>query len=174
MDILISSNLERLLYTLLGTEKCRHYMEALSKCGEYRLSTEDFQLIKEHFVGYYTTEEETKATIRTLFEDEKYLSDTHTSVAITAARKFMREGEIPRKMLTVSTASPYKFASDVLLSLGKIPEADATEILCELYEYSGVEIPLPLSDLCDKEIRFAQIIGRTEMEDAVLAFALGN
>ena len=174
MDILISSNLERLLYLLFGSQRCHEYMTALQEHGEYRLYDEDFERIKEHFVGYYTTEEETKSTIRTLFEDEKYLSDTHTSVAITAARKYMREGEIQRKMLTVSTASPYKFASDVLLSLGQRTESDSVDVLSELSEFSGAPIPVPLSELRGKEVRFSEVISKADMEKSILAFASGK
>ena len=171
MDILISSNLERLLYLTLGTEKCRKYMLQLAECGEYRLCEEDFSKIREHFVGYCADEEETKKTIHELFDKEKYLSDTHTAVAVCCAKKYMREGEVQRKMLTVSTASPYKFASDVLLSLGEAPVSDSIGVLRELFAYSQVEIPLPLAELGGKEVRFSEVIGKEDMEDAVLAFA---
>ncbi len=171
MDILISSNLERLLYLLLGPDKCREYMLALAECGEYQLTPEDFAKVSEHFVGYFTSESETQGTIKSLFEKEKYLTDTHTAVAVAAAKKYMCEGGVQRKMLTVSTASPYKFAGDVLLSLGVTPKCDGVDVLDELYAFSGVEIPLPLKTLPGKEVRFSSIIAKEGMEDAVLAFA---
>ena len=171
MDILISSNLERLLYLTLGEDKCRIYMKALSDHGEYRLCKEDFEKIQSHFVGYCADETETAQTIKAVFEEEKYLTDTHTAVAVCAAKKYMCAGKVQRKMLTVSTASPYKFARDVLLSLGACVPGDGIEVLDELFAFSGVDIPAPLMALMDKEVRFSGIIAKEGMEDAVLAFA---
>ena len=171
MDILISSNLERLLYLVLGTEKTREYMKELSEHGEYTLSREDFLAVTESFVGYCASEQETRDAIKTVFEKEKYLTDTHTAVAIVAARKYMCHSEAPRKMLTVSTASPYKFAPDVLLSLGKSVNADSVGILDALSEVSSTEIPAPLAALKNKDVRFSEMISRDDMESAVLAFA---
>ena len=174
MDILISSNLERLLYLLLGVEKCTQYMKQLQNCGEYHLSVEDTQCIREHFIGYCTDDEGTMKTIADVYEKEKYLADTHTAVAICCAKGYRDESEVQRKMLTVSTASPYKFASDVLLSLGVTPEGDGVDVLDELFAFSGVEIPLPLATLRGKEVRFSQIITKEEMADATLQFASGK
>ena len=101
MDILISSNLERLLYLLLGVEKCTQYMKQLQNCGEYHLSVEDTQCIREHFIGYCTDDEGTMKTIADVYEKEKYLADTHTAVAICCAKGYRDESEVQRKMLTV-------------------------------------------------------------------------
>ena len=174
MDILISSNLERLLYLTLGADKCRKYMLALQTTGEYQLSHDDFAKIRANFVGYSANEEETAQTIKAIFEKEKYLTDTHTAVAVCAAKKYIREGKVQRKMLTVSTASPYKFARDVLLSLGACVSCDGIDVLDELFAFSGVEIPAPLMALRNKEVRFSGIIDKEGMEDAVLTFAQGK
>ncbi len=173
MDILISSNLERLLYITLGAEKTREYMRLLSEKGEYTLTGEDFSAIRENFVGFYADENDTKATIRETFENEKYLTDTHTAVAISAAKKYICQSEVPRKMLTVSTASPYKFASDVLVSLGNEPKSDTSGVLDELFAVSHSPIPVPLYQLRGRAVRFSDIISRDEMENAVLTFAKG-
>ena len=171
MDILISSNLERLLYLLFGTEKCRAYMQSFQTCGEYRLTDEDLKAVKAHFVGYCADDDMTRETIKTVFEEEKYLADTHTAVAICCARAYMRESEVQRKMLTVSTASPYKFASDVLSALGAVPEADGVGVLDELFAFSALDIPSSLGELSQREIRFSDIIAKDGMESAVLSFA---
>ena len=171
MDILISSNLERLLYLVLGTEKCRQYMQSLAERGEYQLSEEDFAKIKNDFVGICADEDETRQTIFDVYMNEKYLTDTHTAVAICSAKKFLREGKVQRKMLTVSTASPYKFASDVLCSLGEPPKENSIGVLDELFLKTGVRIPLVLSELRHKKVRFSQVIAKESMEDTVLAFA---
>lgn len=168
MDILISSNLERLLYLVAGPDRTREYMQSLAKEGKYSLSADDFAKIRESFVGYCTTEDETLHTIREVFEKEKYLIDTHTAVAVCAARRYR---EIDKAcMLTVSTASPYKFAPDVLLALGE-ERIDGIAALDALSKRTGTEIPAPLYALGNRQARFSAVIASREMEKEVLAFA---
>ena len=171
MDILISSNLERLLYLVCGAEKTAAYMKALTNDGKYTLSAEDFEKIKETFVGYYTSEETTKQTIRATFENENYLIDTHTAVAKNAAEQYKSAYKAERKMLTVSTASPYKFAKDVLNALDPTDTSDGTASLNALSEKTATAIPAPLSGLDKKPIRFNRIIDKNEMESAVKEFS---
>ena len=170
MDILISSNLERLLYLSLGSEKCAAYMSRLASTGEYTLSAEDFALVCADFKAYSTSEEETLNTVRDYFKNKNYLIDTHTAVAASAAQRFMNDYKAERKMLTVSTASPFKFASDVYASLtGECPsELSAPELLGRL---SGVDIPAPIATLRDKRILHSRSIKKEEMEKATLDFA---
>ena len=171
MDILISSNLERLLYLVCGAEKTAAYMKALSANGKYELSDEDFAKIKETFIGYYTTEEKTKETIRATFEKTNYLIDTHTAVAKNAAEQYEHAYKAERKMLTVSTASPYKFAKDVLNALDPQSTADGTQALVALSDKTSTAIPTPLSGLDKKPVRFNTIIDKNEMVSAVLKFS---
>lgn len=172
MDILISSNLERLLYTLLGTEKTAGYMRSLAECGRYELSADDLSKISESFVGYYTDEEDCSRTVREVYEKENRLIDTHTAVAVSAACRYMNDCKATSPMLIVSTASAYKFASDVLFSLtGKRPENDL-DALRMLHEHTGVEIPLPLSEIPSKIPRFTEVIDPNKMSESVLDFAL--
>ncbi len=171
MDILISSNLERLLYFVCGTKKTAEYMKALSDDGMYKLSSSDFEKIRKTFVGYYTTEEETKETISRIYKNENYLIDTHTAVAIHAAMQYKSIYKAERKMLTVSTASPYKFAKDVLNALDSAKDIDGLEALQALKSETATEIPSPLSDLDRMTVRFKTIIEKDEMLDAVLKFA---
>lgn len=171
MDILISSNLERLLYVTLGSEKTAAYMESLNRDGAYTLSDEDLALINASFVGYYTDEEKTKSTIRELFKKKNCLVDTHTAVALNATNEYLSEDKTERKILTVSTASPYKFAADVYSALtGKAP-ADELSALGELSELTGVPVPMPLSGLEARPVRFVRTIEKDDMENATLEFA---
>ncbi len=171
MDILISSNLERLLYVTLGAEKTAGYMASLNETGCYTLCPEDLSKIKSSFVGYFTDEDKTKATIKSLFEKKNCLVDTHTAVALNATNEYMRDYKTERKILTVSTASPYKFANDVYKALtGKTP-VDELSALCELSQLTGVPVPMPLSGLEAREVRFVRTIEKGEMENAAKEFA---
>ena len=147
-------------------------MKALSANGKYELSDEDFAKIKETFIGYYTTEEKTKETIRATFEKTNYLIDTHTAVAKNAAEQYEHAYKAERKMLTVSTASPYKFAKDVLNALDPQSTADGTQALDALSDKTSTAIPTPLSGLDKKPIRFNTIIEKNEMASAGLKFSV--
>lgn len=172
MDILISSNLERLLYLLFGSERCSALMSELNSGGKYKLRTEELSKLKEDFVGYYTDEECCKKTVKAIYEKENRLIDTHTSVAMSAAERYMSEVEAKSAMLVVSTASAYKFAGDVLLSLTGIkPEKDLDAPLM-LKSATGVDIPEPLVRTLSKEPRHTQVIEKTDMPKAMLSFAL--
>jgi len=170
MDILISSNLERLLYVVLGTKKTAEYMKKLNECGRYELTPEDFEKISESFVGYFTDEEDTSKTIKETYEKKNCLIDTHTAVAVCGAGRYLDASKAERKIVTVSTASPYKFARDVYTSLK--PDADCTDIeaLSLLEELTGVAIPTPLKAVLTKEPRHTRVIEKTDMEKVVLAF----
>ena len=170
MDILISSNLERLLYLTLGTEKTRYYMEKLNGDGEYTLEADELLRIKESFVGYYTDENVCKDALKRTYEEKNRLVDTHTSVAISAAERYMSDYKTTAKMLVVSTASTYKFASDALLSLTGERPIDEIGALDALNEMTGVEIPAPLKNILGKPILHASIIDRQEMKENVESF----
>lgn len=172
MDILISSNLERLLYLISGPEKTRKYMEMLSEVGKYTVDAADFQKIKENFLGFYTNEDDTKKTIKTVYETKNYLIDTHTSVAVHAAVEYKSNYEAERKILIASTASPYKFAKNVYFSLtsGDITVSDI-EALTALSDLTGTEIPSPLAKILTKKTLHGDIIDREDMDNAVLDFA---
>ena len=171
MDILISSNLERLLYTVIGTKKTAEYMNSLVECGRYELSAEDLAKISEHFLGYYTSEEETVLAIKDAYENKKRLIDTHTAVAYNAAKCYMSDYKAERRMLVVSTASAYKFAADVYSALtGKKASSDL-EAPYELEAYCGVAMPSPISALRGKPVLHDGTINASEMEAATLDFA---
>ena len=170
MDILISSNLERLLFLTAGAEKTREYMKRLADFGRYEIDADVFSIIKESFIGFYTDESETRETILSTFKNKNYLIDTHTAVAMRAAEKYMDTHKAERKILVVSTASPYKFAKDVYVSLGGINTVGDTEALGALSSMTGTQIPTPLSSVLSKEILHSDIIGKEAMDNAVLDF----
>ncbi len=175
MDILISSNLERLLYLIAGPARCAKYMKALSCEGRYEVEEDVIAKIKESFTADFCSEEDTAITIRETFEKYSYLIDTHTACAlyasINAEKKNADEGRNV-KILTASTASPYKFAADVLRSLGKEPDAASFEVIFELSKLTETEIPAPLAALRDAVVRFTESVGNSseDMLGAALSF----
>lgn len=167
MDILISSNLERLLYLIAGPARCAGYMKELSEKGRYAVESDVLEKIKESFDADFCTEENTAETIRNTFEKYSYLVDTHTACALYAsyrAEKKNAAGGRNVKILTASTASPYKFAADVLRSLGKNPKSQSFEVIYELAELTETEIPAPLAALRDAKVRFTESVGKTKDE----------
>lgn len=171
MDILISSNLERLLYFCAGVEETRKYMVSLSETGRYTVSDTVKSKIDELFAGYCTDEKMTSETIRTCFEKYGYLADTHTAVGISAAERYVSGSGDKTVTVVDSTASPYKFAASVYSSLGKQKPADPLDAIDELSEFSGTEIAYPLKDLAKRKIRFEKIIEPSEMLKEVFDFA---
>ena len=161
MDILISSNLERLLWFTAGADKTKECMEKLSKEGIYSLDSEVMEEIRKDFAGYACSEEETKKTISEIFEKYGYLCDTHTAVAANAAMKYSAESQ--NKMLVVSTASPYKFAPAVLAALGEEVPDDDFDALDKLNSVTKVAVPQNLASLRDAEVRFTKVIDPEEM-----------
>lgn len=173
MDILISSNLERLLYLTLGAEKTREYMLRLANDGVYELTDRDMAAISSEFRGYSTDEDGTAATIRKIYNEKNCLIDTHTAVAVSATMRYISEDKAERNVLTVSTASAYKFARDVYTSLcGE--ELRDLESLPALARLTGVAIPSPLAQLEAKAILHDTTIAKEEMDESVLQFASKN
>ena len=170
MDILISSNLERLLYFTAGTEETAKCMKLLSENGKYEVSPAAMAKIKENFVGYFADEEETATTLRKIYNDFGYLADTHTSVAFNCAEKYVTETNDNTPMVVVSTASPYKFAADVYKSITNKQASDGTAALDELSTLTNTEISYPLRNLNARKINFDAVIENTDMLEAVYKF----
>ncbi len=169
MDILVSSNLERLVYMIGGndTEAAKARMEALSKDGEYQI-TEDMKKQLADFFGRFASEEEVSATIADLYEKEHYVIDTHTAVAATAYRKYVAETGDKTKTVIASTASPYKFARAVLHAID--PKYDALTDLEQfdaLQEVSGVKIPQAIEEIRTAPVRHDRCAEVDEMEKTV-------
>ena len=170
MDILISSNLERLLCFTAGEERTAAYMESLKKDGAYTVEADVLSAINANFSGYFADEATTAATIKAYFEEYGYLADTHTAVALASAEQYIStlDASDVRPMVVDSTASPYKFAADVYESLGKTQPADPLAALDELATATNTEIPYPLRGLGEREVRFTRVIDADEMPAVVL------
>ena len=172
MDILISSNLERLLYFVAGQEKVKGYMEQLAQTGRYEVGQEILDKIHETFVGYFSNEENTARTIQETYRDKKYLIDTHTAVAAYCANAYAADHpEDNTPMLVVSTASPYKFADHVYRAVSGTDATSNLDALQELTAFTSVEIPYPLKGLAERKVRFSKTISANVMKEAVLTFA---
>ena len=170
MDILISSNLERLLYFTAGSERTAAYMKALKETGAYTVDADVLAEIQKNFVGYYADEEQTAATISRTFKECGYLADTHTAVAIYAAEEYLKDSKETLPLVIDSTASPYKFANHVYRALtGNEPESDLAA-LDQLSEVSGTSIPYPLAGLAQRKVNYTKVCDRTEMAKAVLEY----
>ncbi|MCD8002702.1 MAG: threonine synthase [Clostridia bacterium] len=164
MDILISSNLERLLYFIAGADETCGYMSQLAGTGEYTVSSETYGAIRRDFVGYFANESVTAETIRQFYHEYGFLSDPHTAVALHVAQSFIGErgGEVP--MLVCGTASPFKFAADVYSSITGCEKPDSISALGMLSELTGREIPLPLQRTLSAKVRFERSVSPDEME----------
>ena len=170
MDILISSNLERLLYFTAGTQETADCMKKLSEVGKYEVSSAAMATIKENFLGYFADEEETAKTLRKVYTEYGYLADTHTSVAFDCAEKYVNNTGDNKPMVVVSTASPYKFAADVYKSITGKTASDGTAALDELSALTSTEISYPLRDLDKRTVNFNTVIESDAMLDEVYKF----
>lgn len=171
MDILISSNLERLLYYICGEDdsQIREWFTALSENGRYEVSDTVKNILKEEFCAGYCDDMQTKACIKEQYDKYSYTCDTHTAVAVKVYEDYKAKTGDETKTVIASTASPYKFSNSVLEALGEFDsEMDEFELVDKLFETSKLEIPASLAELKDKEIRFKDTIDKTDMKNFVL------
>ena len=169
MDILISSNLERLIYTIAGQDakKNSELMEALKKDGVYEITPEMKEKLSD-FEGGYSTEEETKETIGGTYKSTGYVMDTHTAVAAHVSRAYRDASKDQKKMLVVSTASPYKFARSVMTAIDeKYDELEEFALIDELEKVSGVAIPNAIEEIRNAQIRHTKECDADKMKETV-------
>ncbi len=164
MDILISSNLERLLYFTAGPEATAEAMKSLNETGRYSVSEDILAMIREDFRGYNADEELTVSTVKRLFKEYGYLSDTHTAVAFSAAERYIEESGSAKAMVICSTASPYKFAADVYHAVSGDVATNSIAALGLLSKYTETEIPTPLKKTLVIPVRFERTIDACDME----------
>ena len=170
MDILVSSNLERLLYACCGSDaQVAEYMRSLNTTGKYQVSPELRERIRSEFSAGFCSDAETKAEIAGLF-DKGYLMDTHTAVAWHVLKQYRTETGDDTPAVVVSTASPYKFCDSVLSALGEETDAPGTELISRLAERTGTRAPRPLADLAGKSVRFTGCVDKTGMRALVDSF----
>ena len=170
MDILISSNLERLLFKLCGQDDqvLTGLMRQLSEKGEYTVSTDMKQKLDQDFFGGYCDETGTKKTIGGVFKKTHYLCDTHTAVGVHVYDQYRAETGDETVTVIASTASPYKFPESVLRavdsSVSYTGEFEAVEVLSAK---TGTEIPAQLRELKNKKIRFTNCCEKQNMKSEV-------
>jgi threonine synthase len=166
MDILISSNLERLLFDICGQDgnKTRTLMEQLQKAGKYSITTE--MATKLHsFYGGFTSEADTYRTIKDVFEKTHYLLDTHTAVAYAVSQAYREETKDTTPMVVVSTASPYKFTRAVMTALDKkYADSDEYQLIAEMADLLQEEPPLAIRDLDKRPILHRTVCQKKEMK----------
>ncbi len=167
MDILISSNLERLLYFAAGAERCAAYMQALSTEGKYTVDADVFEIIRRDFDGDYCSEEACLDRIASTFANYNYLLDPHTAVAVTAAERYLCGNESTH-ILVVSTASPYKFTPAVARALGLPAVEDEQECMNSVANATGTTPLEPLTAVFTKPVRFTKVIDKADMAKDVL------
>ena len=170
MDILISSNLERLLCFTAGTDETRAYMKSLADNGCYTVIDATKKAISENFIGYYADETATAKTLKNYYDNNGYLADTHTSVALDCAEQYIKDSGDNKKMIVASTASPYKFAADVYKSITNKPATSDTDALDELAALTGTEITYPLRNLTERKVNFTTVIEHEDMLSEVYKF----
>jgi len=172
MDILISSNLERLIYHIAGDDASvdAAYMKKLSEEGKYEITPAMREKLS-CFYGGYATEDETKEAIRTLFDNTGYLIDTHTAVASSVYSKYVKDTNDKTVTVIASTASPYKFTRSVMEALSQGDDSVDDFVLADrLCKVSGVEIPEAVTSIRDAKIRHDKVVEKDALADAVREF----
>ena len=154
MDILISSNLERLIYLICGedSEKTRELMEELKTTGKYTITPEMKEKLADFAAGY-STEEETAESIHDTYQKTGYVMDTHTAVAAHVCGQYRAKSGDQTKCVIASTASPYKFVKSVMSAIdAENANADEFDLLPKLQEVSGVPMPQAIKDILDAKV----------------------
>lgn len=173
MDILVSSNLERLLFHLTGDcVRVNGWMEMLADNGMYDVGVGMLQRLQNYFWADCADDEKTKETIKEVYEKTKYVLDPHTAVAWAVADNYRRKTDDGRPMVIVSTASPYKFNGSVLEAMGASTEGkNSFELLSDLESKNEVKAPKGLSSLKDAKVVHTLTCEKNGMENVVFDFA---
>ena len=173
MDILISSNLERLLFEVCGRDAARtaELMGELKQKGEYKVTPEEKAEIAKIFDGGFANEDEVVETVYDVFCDTGYTMDTHTGCAMKVAIDWFEKNKKDNtKMVVVSTANPYKFPQDVLYAVTGNDVKDSFKGIKRLHAATAMAVPKSLSGLKDKPVRFTECVKRDKLFEEVLAF----
>ena len=177
MDILVSSNLERLVYEMLDRkpDEVKELMKSLKEVGFYSVDEDTLYDKAPEFLGYSCTEEETKETIDNFFDDYTYPLDPHTAVGVTAFFKYMNEVyDDTTPTVVVSTANPYKFPQSVLEASCHIEEEDPVRAIKRLSRLTSTEVPKAIAELNDKPILHNKVVEKSEIPETVLSFVRGK
>ena len=168
MDILVSSNLERLLYHVTGSDaEVAGLMKSLNETGSYTVRPETLAAIRESFDCGWSSEEQVAGEIRARYEKDGYLCDTHTAVAFHVAAQKKRDG-VP--LVVLATASPFKFPRSVLEALGHAAPENDFEAMQALEEATGRTAPASLAALRQKAERFSTVIDPAGIAEVALGY----
>ena len=175
MDILISSNVERLLYDVTGRDsnKVKEWMNSLQTKGQYKVDKSVYKVISNNFWSAWTNEKEIRETIKSVYEDLDYLVDTHTAVALNVYDKYVISTGDMTKTIIASTASPFKFNESVARSIISSDELDGLsefEMLNLLSQQTGWSIPNALQNLNEKPVLHKTVCDKEEMAEVVKGF----
>ncbi len=169
MDILVSSNLERLLYYVCGPEHTVEYMKQLEQNGEYTITAEELAEIQSVFTGIFASDEEGAAAIRNVFEADSYLMDTHTSIAWACMERYKENADgQDAPAVVLSTASPYKFSAAVLGALGEELTGSDEGNMNKCHDITGADIPSGLAGIFKKPIVHSDVIEISDMKAYVI------
>ena len=171
MDILVSSNLERLIYEIAGkdADACKALMQQLNTGGSYNITSEMRSGLAD-FYGNFATVEETAGEIRRVFEETGYVLDPHTAVASFVYGRYVKETGDQTPTVIASTASPYKFTASVMEALGKDAGTDAFALADQLSEMTGTSIPRAVEEIRTAPVLHTKVVDKEEMEQAVKDF----
>lgn len=160
MDILVSSNLERLVYFLCqDASLVKKYMEQLNETGVYEIDEEIFNKVKENFKAGWLNEDEILETIGACYKETGYLLDTHTAIGYGVYKQYQKDSNDDTKTILLSTASPYKFPKSVYQAIVH-KDLDEYEAIEALNEETKVDIPKPLQGIKDREILHKKVIDK--------------
>ena len=170
MDILVSSNLERLLFLACGCNpvQVEQWMKDLNTKGQFTVDEQTLANIKQSFKAYYCTEKDTISTIAKVYSQDNYLCDPHTAVGFKAAEDYKKQVNDDVPIIVLSTASPYKFPAPVSQAIGLTDTGDEFTQLDAIYQKTGIEIPKNLSSLKSKKTLHNDVIERDEILNYVL------
>lgn len=172
MDILVSSNLERLIYWLTGEDAGKNaaFMDALGKVGKYRISDRMKEGLAD-FYGNYASEEETHLMIRSLYEKTGYVIDTHTAVAAVVYKKYLAESKDGKKTIIASTASPFKFTRSVMQAIDtKYGEMDDFALVDQLSRLANRQVPQAIEEIRNAPVLHDYVCETEQMKDMVCRF----
>ena len=171
MDILVSSNLERLIFHLLGNDatKTKELMDALVTKGEYTLADADKDIL-DLFAAGFATEDETAAEIKRVYDEDKYIEDPHTAVASAVYEAYVQKTDDHTPTVVASTASPYKFPRVAVSAVTGKDSGDDFKAVEDLHQLSGVAIPAAVNGLEHAEVRHKTVVAAADMQKAVESY----
>mgnify|MGYP001004882209 CR=1 FL=1 len=172
MDILISSNTERLIYELSNRndEQVKSRMDGLKDNGEYVLTEQELQEVKNIFYADYATDIQTKQTLNNVYIEKDYLMDPHTAVAMSVYNSYLLSEEDNLKTVIISTANPYKFAPDVLDALSYSVPTDDLKAIKKLNSKTGFYVPEGILEAFEKPVLHKKVVDKDEIMDELTDF----